>query len=94
MARSGTIRGNLEEIFWSGFPEGVRPLRAPRFLASVTGKFLDEQGRSARALLGDPVAVNHLAFLMARPSERLDDDLIEQYCYLARYALRALAMDE
>ncbi len=56
--------------------------------------FLVEQGRSARELLGDPVAVNHLAYLMARPKERLEDDFVEQYCGLVRYALRALAMGE
>ena len=94
MAHPDMLRSGLEEIFWSGFPEGVRPLRAPSFLASVTEEFLAAQGRSPRELLGDPVAVNHLAYLMARPSERMEDDYIEQYCRLVRFVLRALAMKE
>ncbi|MCB1232034.1 MAG: hypothetical protein KDN19_17325 [Verrucomicrobiae bacterium] len=94
MSGSDTLRGGLEEIFWAGFPEGMLPLRAPQYLAEVTERFLQDQGRSPRELLGDPVAVNHLAYLMARPSERLRDDFVEQYCTLARYVLRALAMND
>ena len=94
MAESSLLRNGLEEIFWSAFPEGHPPPRSPQDLAAVTEEFLGRIDRDPEVILQDPVAINHLAFLMARPKERLDDDAVEDYCELARFALRALAMTD
>lgn len=92
MGESSLLRNGLEEIFWSAFPEGHPPLRSPQDLAEVTEEFLARAGQDPESILQDSVAINHLAFLMARPRERLDDAAVEEYCELARFALRALAM--
>lgn len=84
----------IEEIIWSGFPEGHVALRNPRRLAETVDEFLVEQGRSLPELATDPIAVNHVAYRMARPEERLDDEAVEAYSDLAEYIFRALAMAE
>lgn len=94
MGDASLARSELEEIFWSAFPEGHPPPRSPGDLATITEAFLKKHEESPDQLLRDPVAINHLAFLMAQPAERLDDEQIEVYCEVARFALRALAMAE
>ena len=84
----------IEEIIWSGFPEGHVALRNPRHLAETADAFISEQGRPLADLATDPIAVNHVAYRMARPDERFDDDAVEAYSDLAEYIFRALAMAE
>ena len=84
----------IEEVIWAGFPEGHVALRNPRQLAEVVDEFITEQNRPLADLATDPVVLNHVAYRMARPDERLDDNIVETYCDLAEYVLRALAMAE
>ena len=82
----------IEEIIWSGFPEGHVALRNPRQLARTADEFISEQERPLVDLATDPIAANHVAYRMARSEERLDDDVVEAYSDLAEYVFRALAM--
>ena len=95
MADAKTDNQQIEEIIWAGFPEGHTALRNPRFLAGAVESFLASQPpRSLSELATDPIVINHLAYRMARPGERLKDEIVEIYCDLAAYVLRALAMAE
>ena len=84
----------IEEVIWSGFPEGHVALRNPRQLAAIVDEFIVEQNRSLSDLATNSIAINHVAYLMARPDERLEDTIVESYCDLAEYIFRALAMAE
>jgi hypothetical protein len=84
----------IEEVIWSGFPEGHVALRNPRQLAQIVDEFIVEQDRSLADLATNSIAINHVAYRMARPEERLDDPVVESYCDLAEYIFRALALAE
>ena len=89
-----TRREVIEEIIWSGFPEGHVALKNPRELAEIADSFINEQERPLADLATDPIAINHVSYRMARPEERLDDEIVEAYCDLSEYIFRALAMAE
>ena len=91
---SKTRRDVIEEVIWSGFPEGHVALRNPRQLAKIVDEFIIEQDRSLTDLATNSIAINHVAYQMARPEERLEEPVVDSYCDLAEYIFRALAMAE
>jgi len=83
----------IEEVIITGFHDGHVAFRNPRLFAEITANFVETktETREISDLAADPVTHNHLAYLMAAPTERLDDSLIDEYAELAEYILRAIA---
>lgn len=86
----------IEEIILSGFNEGHIAHKNPPLLAEIASRFIEEKtaDRSLADLAADRIAHNHLAYLMAEESERLNEALIDQYAELAEYIFRSLATKE
>ena len=60
----------------------------------IVDEFITEQDRPLPDLATNSIAINHVAYRMARPAERLSDPIVDSYCDLAEYIFRALAMAE
>ncbi|MFK5923347.1 MAG: hypothetical protein QM496_14310 [Verrucomicrobiota bacterium] len=87
-----TQREMIEELIWSGFPQGYVALRNPEYLAGVIDEFIDKDNRDPVDMLQDSVSLNHVAYRMAKPDERLEDDKVQMYRDLAEYVCRGLAL--
>ena len=87
-----TQREMIEELIWSGFPQGYVALRNPEYLARVIDEFIEKDNRDPVEMLQDSVTLNHVAYRMAKPNERLEDDKVQMYRDLAEYVCRGLAL--
>ncbi len=87
-----TQREMIEELIWSGFPQGYVALRDPEYLAGVIDGFIERKNLDPVAMLQDSVSLNHVAYRMAKPEERLQDDVVQMYRDLAEYVCRGLAL--
>ena len=82
----------IEELIWSGFPQGYVALRNPEYLAEVIDQFIERENLDPVDMLQDSVSLNHVAYRMAQPEERLNDDKVQMYRDLAEYVCRGLAL--
>jgi len=82
----------IEELIWSGFPQGYVALRSPEYLARVIDEFIETENHDPVEMLQNSVSLNHVAYRMAKPDERLEDDKVQMYRDLAEYVCRGLAL--